>query len=528
MAERQQIDQTVEAGARWLLGQQNADASFGKWGLGSTCLATLALIHADLPHSADIIGRAVDNVMRADLPDDTYFRALTVMMLVAADDNSPSARQRIYTDAQWLVSAQNGDPHRQSSYGGWGDARTARVTDGAHTHYAIMGLYSAVSGGIPVPAEVWNRATTWYRQNLLLNRMAAGDADRFSSASQRCMVSAAWVGLKIIRLVAADPGLTQIVDDLLINVMKWLGDNYMVALDAGFPDSWYYYYLYSLTRGSITHPECADMGGRDWYADMAENLIARQKPGGQWDCAGDAEASDILHTSFALLALRKANARRVKTLNTEGIDVTPPADECRGRSNSLASRRVLKAGFPVIKTLEEFDFSQAPEISPAVFRRLAQASFVSKKENIFLIGGSGTGKTHLATALGIAACHKGFRVKYYRAFQLVNQLAAAQLRQQAAKVVKHLSRPDLLIIDELSYFDLSRVQAELLFQVLSERYEKTSTIITTNVGLNEWTKIWRNPVIANAIVGRASRQSYIFHIVGPIGGYIPTNRDNRS
>jgi len=329
--------------------------------------------------------------------------------------------------------------------------------------------------------------------------------------------------LKILRLVAGDPEDRRIADDLAVSAEKWLGDNYTVALEPGFPESWYYYYLHSLARGCVVAPARPAMGGKDWYNDMADSLIALQQPDGQWSSAADAEASDVVHTSFALLALCRADAVPRRGEAKCGGEVLPAAADRRGRAAGYMKRRVRRAGFPAVKTLREFDFSRLPAISPTVVRRLANGDYLAKKENIILIGDSGTGKTHLATALGVCACNRGFRVKFCQAFLLANQLVEAQMRRQSAKLIKRLSRMDLLIIDELSYFELSRLQAELLFQVLSARHGRGSTIITTNLGLDRWASIWGGSAITDVLVGRIRRQSYVFHTGGSEAGEEPTN-----
>lgn len=518
MADRQQIMQTVEAGIAWLQGQQDADASFGQWGLGSTCLATLALLYADRPNSAEIIGRAVEHVVGSEPPDDTCFRALTVMMLVAANDDSPAVRRRVHADAQWLVRAQNCNHQSQASYGGWGDKQATSVTNGIHTFYAIMALFSALSWDVPVAAEVWNRAITWYNNNLIFSDSECPGADDngHRAAMRRCMIAAALAGLKTIRPLAVDSGLRQSADDLAVGALRWLSDNYMVALDPGFPESWYYFYLYTLTKACVANPEYSDIEGKDWYEDLADSLIFLKKSDGQWSSATDAISSNVVHTSFALLALCKATTVPWKCAPGTSDPIKSPApDDRRARLKAPALRNVRNAGFPMLKTLEEFDFSRAPGISPTVFRRLANCDFIAKKENIVFIGKSGSGKTHLATALGVTACRRGFDVEFHQAFQLANRLVAAQLSQQGAKLVKRLCRPELLIIDELSYFEPSRVQAELLFQLLSARFERTSTIITTNIDLADWAKLWRNPALAEVIIGRVRQQSYIFHMASP-------------
>lgn len=440
------------------------------------------------------------------------------MTLVAAGDCEPASLRRVQLDTDWLIRAQNRNPDNLSANGGWAATKSSQAVDGTHTCYAVMGLYSATLWGIPIPGEVWRRAATWYCNNLDFSsdRNVVDAGNRWVvDAGLRCLAAAAWASLKIIRLVVDDLELIPAVDTLEKSAVKWLEDNYMVALEPDFPDSWYYFYLFNLTRGCVTFPVNTHICGQDWYDELADSLLMLQKPDGQWSSEADTKSSNVIHTSFALLALSKAQIvptakapdRSALNLGDEG---TP-----RRRKKLSVSRRIRRARFPVFKTLDEFNFDRLSEIDPVLFRRLENCDFVTNTENIVLIGNSGLGKTHLAIALGISACNKGYKVRFCQAFRLVNQLVAAHMHRKSAQLIERLSRIDLLIIDELSYFELSPLQAELLFQVLSSRYERASTIVTTNLGLSQWAKIWGNSAITDVVVGRLRAVSYLINLNGP-------------
>lgn len=183
--------------------------------------------------------------------------------------------------------------------------------------------------------------------------------------------------------------------------------------------------------------------------------------------------------------------------------------EQEDRAERRRHRRVLEARFPRLKRLEDFNFSDAPQIPAATIREFANCGFVDRAENLIFLGESGTGKTHLSIALCICACMQSRRVRFTTTASLVNELIEARDDKNLSKVVARYSRFDLLAVDELAYTPLSPAEAELLFQVLDERSEVSSLIITTNLPFGEWTKIFPEPRLCKAVVDRLTFNSHI-------------------
>jgi DNA replication protein DnaC len=176
--------------------------------------------------------------------------------------------------------------------------------------------------------------------------------------------------------------------------------------------------------------------------------------------------------------------------------------ECDDRDRRRSARRVKDAGFPREKWLADFDFQANPDINPATIHSFAKCDWIRKGEPLCLIGDSGTGKTHLLIALGIAAAQQGFRVRYTLATKLVNELVEAADDRQLARTIARYGRVDLLCIDELGYMELDRRGAELLFGVLTEREETASVAIASNDSFSSWTKTFTDPRLCAAIVDR--------------------------
>ncbi len=174
-----------------------------------------------------------------------------------------------------------------------------------------------------------------------------------------------------------------------------------------------------------------------------------------------------------------------------------------------SARRVKEAGFPLIKTLEGFDFRRNSSLPEAQLRKLADGDYIDKAECVILVGDPGTGKTHLATALGVAAAHQGRRVRFVTAARLVNELMEARDAMQLRRVVARFARADLLILDELGYLPLARADAELLFQVMSERAERRALVLTTNLPFSEWTTIFPDARLCRAMIDRLTHRSHI-------------------
>ena len=186
--------------------------------------------------------------------------------------------------------------------------------------------------------------------------------------------------------------------------------------------------------------------------------------------------------------------------------------ELRQRQEAGQRRRIKKAGFPVIKTLDEFNFTRLEHVSEGYIRELASCDFVKNRQNVVMIGNPGSGKTHISLGLGMKACYGGFNVKFYSAVNLANELAEALQFHRLSKTEKSLAKVDLLIIDELSYLTFNRHQSEMLFQVISERAERASIIITTNLEFSRWTELFENEIMVAALIDRITFRSHILNM----------------
>jgi DNA replication protein DnaC len=185
------------------------------------------------------------------------------------------------------------------------------------------------------------------------------------------------------------------------------------------------------------------------------------------------------------------------------------------RERRAAERRIRDARFPVIKTLESFDFAAQASINQALVRELvAHGEYLVRKENVLFVGNPGTGKTHLATALGFAACGQGKKVRFVTATALVTELLEARESRALARLQKQLERLDLLILDELGYVPFSKTGAELLFDVVSRAYERTSLIVTSNLPFENWTEVLGSERLTGAMLDRLTHRVHILEANG--------------
>jgi DNA replication protein DnaC len=183
--------------------------------------------------------------------------------------------------------------------------------------------------------------------------------------------------------------------------------------------------------------------------------------------------------------------------------------ELEDRAERRRHRRIAEAHFPRLKRLSDFNFDEAPQIPAATIRELATLSFLERAENVIFLGESGTGKSHLAVALGIEACMQGRRVRFSTTAGLVNELIEARDDRSLSRVVARYSRIELLVLDDLAYVPLASNEAELLFQVLDERSELSAVVCTTNLPFGEWTKVFPEPRLCKAVVDRLTFNAHI-------------------
>lgn len=210
-------------------------------------------------------------------------------------------------------------------------------------------------------------------------------------------------------------------------------------------------------------------------------------------------------TSFERLA---AEAARENHSHTSFLAASLLA-EVEERERRAIARRLHEARLPRMKTLEEFDFSKTPSVSPTLMRELAEGGYIERAEPVIFIGDCGTGKTHLATSLCVAACRQRRRVRFTTAAGLVNELVEAQHHNRLGRALGRWARYEVIAIDEVGYVPFTEVSAELVFQILAERAEKATFILTTNLPFSEWTSVFTNARLCRAIVDRVTDRATI-------------------
>lgn len=189
--------------------------------------------------------------------------------------------------------------------------------------------------------------------------------------------------------------------------------------------------------------------------------------------------------------------------------------ELLDRERRATERRIRAARFSVLKSLDSFDFLAIPSLNKALVLELARCEYIGRKENVLALGNSGTGKTHIALGLGLAACQQGYRVRFTTAASLVHELIEAKDEKRLLRFQKQLAKQELLIVDELGFVPLSKSGAELLFEVLSQRYERGATLVTSNLPFNEWTEILGSERLTGALLDRLTHHVHILEMNGP-------------
>ena len=188
--------------------------------------------------------------------------------------------------------------------------------------------------------------------------------------------------------------------------------------------------------------------------------------------------------------------------------------EMQDREIRARERRIKAAKFPVLKTLDTFDFKAQPSINQTLVRELMRSEYLDQRENVLLIGNSGTGKTHLASALAFSACQQGRKVRFYSATGMVTTLLERREERQLERFNRQLERLELIVLDELGYIPFSKAGAELLFEVISRAYERTSLILTTNLPFENWTEVLGSQRLTGALLDRLTHRIHILEANG--------------
>ena len=184
------------------------------------------------------------------------------------------------------------------------------------------------------------------------------------------------------------------------------------------------------------------------------------------------------------------------------------------RERRMVERRIKAARFPTVKSLDSFDFSAIPKLNKMQVLELARCEWIERRENVIALGPSGTGKTHIALGLGLAACQRGLSVGFTTAAAVVNELMEARDERRLLRFQKQMAAVKLLIVDELGFVPLSKTGAELLFELISHRYERGSTLITSNLPFDEWTETFGSERLTGALLDRLTHHVSILEMNG--------------
>lgn len=250
------------------------------------------------------------------------------------------------------------------------------------------------------------------------------------------------------------------------------------------------------TMASPEPPRARGITAPETHKQLAKHFKALKLPAFLREYEGQARQSAAEGLDYAGFLLRLAE------------------HEVTERHRSLIEKRIRDAQFPTLRRLGEFDFASIPALDKSAVLELARCNYITHRQNIIAVGGHGTGKTHIAVALGLAACEKGLSVCFATAASVVRMLVEAQNERRLSRLQHRLATCQLLIIDELGYVPLSRSGGELLFEVFSQRCERGATMITSNLPVDQWVRVFGCEQLTEALLDRLTYQCHLVEFHG--------------
>jgi DNA replication protein DnaC len=234
-------------------------------------------------------------------------------------------------------------------------------------------------------------------------------------------------------------------------------------------------------------------------------------------------AQELLIKSYLKQLKLPAMAQSYNKLAKEAAEANMPYEdyllallelETAHRVENATRKRIARARFPYLRTLDEFDFSALPSLNKAKVLELSRGEYIRARENLIAIGNTGTGKTHIAIALGLLACQQGWKVRFYTAAGLINELSEAQSQQRLSRLEKQLAGYGLIILDEVGFIPFTPSGSQALFQFCSSRYLTGSMIITTNLEFERWTEVFGDERLTGALLDRLTHRCHILEMNG--------------